>query len=122
KVIQPLVDLRTGKEKKFSFEKYAQQHGLQLHKETIGEKGQEGTAWYVSNTNVFDVELEKMIHFVSKKGMNIVGLGEKIVEQLMVEGLVTEPADLFELTEGDVLDLEGFKEKSAHNLIASIRE
>lgn len=122
KVIKPLTELRTGKEKKFSFEKYAQAHGLKLHKETIGEKGQEGTAWYVSDGRIFDVELEKMIHFVSKKGMNIVGLGDKIVEQLMVEGLVTEPADLYELTEGDILELEGFKEKSAQNLITSIQQ
>lgn len=122
KVIKPLVELRTGKEKKFNLQDYAKKHGLELHKETIGDKGQEGTAWYVKNARMFDVELEKMIHFVSKKGFNIVGLGNKIVEQLMVEGLVTEPADLFELTEGDILELEGFKEKSASNLITSIQK
>lgn len=120
KVIGPLPALRTGKEQKFDIQKYAKTHGLELHKETIGDKGVEGTAWYVKNARMFDVELEKMIHFVSKKGMNIVGLGNKIVEQLMQEGLVTEPADLFELKEGDVLELEGFKEKSANNLIAAI--
>lgn len=122
KVIKPLVELRTGKEKKFDIQGYAKKHGLELYKETIGDKGEEGTAWYVKNARMFDVELEKMIHFVSKKGMNIVGLGEKIVEQLMVEGLVTEPADIYELNEGDVLELEGFKEKSADNLISSIQK
>ena len=63
-----------------------------------------------------------MIHFVSKKGMNIVGLGDKIVEFLMDEGLVTERKDIFELRAGDLTGLEGFKEKSINKLIDAIQK
>ncbi|MEZ4103222.1 MAG: hypothetical protein R3B55_01505 [Candidatus Paceibacterota bacterium] len=68
------------------------------------------------------IKREEMIHFVSKKGMNIVGLGDKIVEFLMDEGLVTERKDFFELKAGDIEGYEGFKEKSINNLLESIRE
>ena len=54
--------------------------------------------------------------------MDIDGLGEKIVEQLMQEGLISDYADIFELTEGDILPLERFADKSAENLIKAIEE
>ena len=62
------------------------------------------------------------MHFVSKAAMDIEGLGEKIIEQLMKEGLVREPADIYELEEGDLIPLERFAEKSAQNLIESIKK
>jgi len=66
------------------------------------------------------VEREKIIHFVSKKGFNIDGMGEKIVENLINEGLISNFADIFELTKGDLEPLERFAEKSADNLIEAI--
>jgi len=54
--------------------------------------------------------------------MNIDGLGEKIIEQLMNEGLVSDFADLFELTKGDLKPLERFEEKSADNLLKAINK
>jgi DNA ligase (NAD+) len=68
------------------------------------------------------VEKENLIHFVSKKGFNIDGLGEKIVEQLMNDGIISNFADIFELKYGDLEPLERFAEKSADNLIKSIEE
>lgn len=121
KIIKPLVEFRTGAERIFDIQAYAKEHGLDLYKETIGDKGKQGTGWYVRNEKVFDVQLEQMIHFVSKKGMNVVGMGDKIVEQLMLEGLVTELPDIFELQMGDLLELEGYKEKSAMNLLQAIQ-
>jgi len=50
------------------------------------------------------------------------GLGPKIIDRLLDEGLVQTPADLFELKEGDLKGLERFAEKSAENLIKSIQE
>ncbi len=118
KIIHVLPALRTGSEQDFSFENYFKQHNIIAHKEHVGKK--DSAAWYVDQKNSFAVQLQKMIHFVSKKGMNIDGLGEKIIEQLMQENLVSEYADLFELQMGDIIDLPGFQEKSAQNLIDAI--
>jgi DNA ligase (NAD+) len=119
-VVIVLKNLRTGKEKKFSIPDYAKKHGLEIVKDTSGKD--ESVAWYVKDKNMPAIRLENMIHFVSKKGMNIVGLGEKIVEFLMDEGLVTERKDIFELEAGDLTGFEGFKEKSIQNLLGAIKE
>jgi DNA ligase (NAD+) len=63
---------------------------------------------------------QAIIHFVSRRAMDIDGLGEKSVEQLVDEGLVGSPADLYSLTFEQVVELEGFAELSAKNLIAAI--
>jgi DNA ligase (NAD+) len=62
-----------------------------------------------------------ILHFASKTAMNIEGLGEKIIDQLIDQGLVKEIADLYRLTEGDLLPLERFAEKSAGNLVTAIQ-
>lgn len=125
-VVSVLTNLRTGKEKKFSIPEYAKKHGLEIIKEKSGLPAQTGkdesVAWYIKDKNHAAIKLENMIHFVSKKGMNIVGLGDKIVEFLMDEGLVTERKDIFELEAGDLTGFEGFKEKSINNLLEAIEE
>ncbi|UZE19801.1 NAD-dependent DNA ligase LigA [Pseudomonas sp. B21-054] len=63
---------------------------------------------------------QAIIHFVSRRAMDIEGLGEKSVEQLVDEGLVGSPADLYALTFEQVVDLEGFAELSSKNLLAAI--
>ena len=63
---------------------------------------------------------ESLIHFVSRNALNIDGLGERIIDLLVERGLVTNFADLFRLKKDDLLNLEGFREKSATNLINSI--
>jgi DNA ligase (NAD+) len=82
----------------------------------------ESAAHYCTNEKCFAVEEERIIHFVSKKGFNIDGLGEKIVEQLIQEGLISNIADIFELEKGDLEPLERFAEKSADNLIEAIEK
>jgi DNA ligase (NAD+) len=77
-------------------------------------------ALYCSNPRCFAIEKEHLIHAVSKKGLDIPGLGEKIIEQLMNEGLVKDAADIFGLTAGDLSPLERFAEKSAVKLAESI--
>lgn len=66
------------------------------------------------------MERERIIHAVGRKGLDIDGLGEKIIEQLMDEGLVSDLADIFELTIGDLLPLERFAEKKADKIILAI--
>jgi len=64
--------------------------------------------------------VNSIIYFASKKCLNIDGLGKKIVEQLYHEGLVKSVLDVFTLTKEQLLNLEGFKEKKAQNLLDSI--
>lgn len=61
------------------------------------------------------------IYFVSKKALDVDGVGEKVARQLIDSGLVENFDDLFDLSEGDLLTLEGFAELSANNTIAAIQ-
>lgn len=65
---------------------------------------------------------EGLIHFVSRDAMNIEGLGEKVIEQLYREQLVTSIADLYRLKKEMLLPLERMGEKSATNLIEAIAQ
>ncbi|MEM9336363.1 MAG: NAD-dependent DNA ligase LigA [Patescibacteria group bacterium] len=65
---------------------------------------------------------QRLYYFVSKQALNIDGVGPRIIDQLLDADLISEPADLFTLEEGDFLSLEGFKEKSAQNAVAAIRD
>lgn len=79
-------------------------------------------AHYCTNPNCFAQEEERIIHFVSKKGMDISGMGEKIVERLIDEGLIEDAADIYNLREGDFEPLERFADKSIKNLLNSIEK
>jgi DNA ligase (NAD+) len=63
---------------------------------------------------------ESLLHYASRHAMNIDGLGEKIVDQLVDKGIVKDVADLYALKEDDVAALERMAEKSAQNLLAEI--
>jgi len=64
---------------------------------------------------------EAIKHFSSRKALDIDGLGDKLVEQLVDEQLIKTPADLFKLTELDVSTIERMGQKSAQNLINGIK-
>ncbi len=64
---------------------------------------------------------QNIIHFCSKSGMDINGMGPSAVDALIEAGLVRRVSDLYELTEQDVLTLNNFKEKSASNLVTAIQ-
>jgi len=61
-------------------------------------------------------------HFASRRAMDIDGLGDKLVEQLVDEGLIHDVADLFSLTQSQLAGLERMGEKSAANLIAALEK
>jgi len=63
---------------------------------------------------------EAIKHFASRKAHDIDGLGDKLVEQLVDENLITTPADLFTLTEIQISTMERMGQKSAKNLIAAL--
>ncbi|MBQ7903444.1 MAG: NAD-dependent DNA ligase LigA [Oscillospiraceae bacterium] len=64
--------------------------------------------------------VRNLIHFASRNAMNIEGLGEAVVMQLAEKQLIKDIADIYYLTKEDALTLEGFKDKSATNLIKAI--
>lgn len=61
-----------------------------------------------------------LIHFASRLAMDIEGLGEKLVDQLVTAGLVSHPADIYRLEKGRLAELERMGEKSAQNLVDAI--
>lgn len=79
-------------------------------------------AWYCVNSGCPAQVIRNLEHFVSRGAMDIVGLGIKIVEQLVAAGLVHDVSDLYTLKKDDLLQLEGFADKKAENLLAAIAE
>jgi DNA ligase (NAD+) len=79
-------------------------------------------AWYCVNAACPAQLVRNVEHFVSKGALDITGLGIKIVEQLIAEGLVKDVADLYTLTREQLLGLEGFADKKADNLLKGISE
>jgi DNA ligase (NAD+) len=63
---------------------------------------------------------ESIVHFASKSGMDIEGLGDKTVDQMVERGLLKDVGDLYYLTKDDLLTLERMADKSASNLLAAI--
>lgn len=122
-VVEVIKKLRTGKEKKFHMPETCPICGGPVKREEILDKKKgRSAAHYCRNPKCFAVEKEKIIHFVSRKGFDIEGLGEKVVEQLMNEGLISKAADIFDLKKGDLEPLERFAEKSADNLVSAVEE
>ncbi|MFO8021221.1 MAG: NAD-dependent DNA ligase LigA [Perlabentimonas sp.] len=64
----------------------------------------------------------RVIHFVSRKAMNIDGLGEETIELLFSKGLVNDISDLYSLTYNQLIELDRFADKSAKNIISSIEK
>ena len=64
--------------------------------------------------------VRRIEYFASKPAMDIDGMGEKVVEQLVQRGFVKRPSDIYKLTEFDLYQLDGFKAKSVHNLMNAI--
>ena len=73
------------------------------------------------NPDCFGALVRSIFHFAGKGAMDIDGLGEKIIAQLVTVGLVRDVADLYRLTEDDLIPLERFAEKSAQNIVAAIQ-
>jgi DNA ligase (NAD+) len=78
---------------------------------------------YCPNENGCPPQIKaKIIHFISRKAMNIESLGEESVELFYNSGLIKNVADLYSLQISDILPLERFAQKSAENIIKSINE
>src|SRR5581483_5304704 len=115
-VIKVLPELRTGKEKDFVMPVRCPSCNTKLEK-------LEGEAlWRCLNPKCFARQRRSFYHFVSRGAFNIDGLGPKIIDRLLDEGLIEDPSDLFSLKEKDLEQLERFAQKSAENLVAAISD
>ena len=115
KVTKVFENLRTGKEKDFKMPKFCP-----VCDGPVVKKEGEVIAKCV-NKKCQAKNREAMYHFTSKKAFDITGLGPKIVDKLSDEGLISDVSDIFSLEEGDLVPVERFAEKSASNLISSIK-
>ncbi|WP_304542979.1 NAD-dependent DNA ligase LigA [Sulfurimonas microaerophilic] len=112
KIIKVLTNERTGSE-------------VEVHRPTDcpvcgSELLQEDVLIKCQNLECNARVVNSIIYFASKPCLNIDGLGNKIVEQLFNEHLVKSVLDLFSLTKEQLLELEGFKEKKAQNLLDAV--
>ena len=109
-----MKDLRTGKEKKFVMPSKCPVCGGSA----IRRPGE--AAHKCLNKKCPAVRREQLYHFVSKKALDIDGLGPRTLDQLVDSGLIKDAADLYKLKKEDLLQLERFADKSAQNTIEAI--
>jgi DNA ligase (NAD+) len=115
-VVTVLKEKRTGKEKPFPVQEKCPACGSQV----VKEEG-EVAVRCVSLHCPAQIQ-EKIIHFASRGGMDIEGLGEKNVELLFLRGFIRHFEDIYKLKKEDLLKLPRFAEKSAQNLIDAIEK
>ncbi len=114
KVTRAVVERRTGAETPFAFPDRCPACGEPLAHE------EDEVAIRCVNEHCPAQRKRQILHFAARGAMEIDGLGDAVVDQLVDAGLVRDAADLYRLTAGDLAALERMGEKSAANLIASI--
>ena len=115
KIIKVLPKLRAKNSKEFRMPHKCPMCGSDV-KRREGE-----VATVCANKHCFAQELAHLQYFVGRTNFDIRGVGSKIAEQLLQNGLVSEPADLWKLKSVDLLSLEGFAEVSAQKLVDEIQ-
>ena len=115
-VIKVVKSKRTGQEKLFFMPSQCPVCGAGITKKE-GEVVQR-----CSNPNCPAQTKESLKHFVSKGAMDIDGLGDKIIIQMIEKGLIREEADFYMLTSEDLVTLDKIKEKSSNNLLRAIED
>ena len=126
-IVKVVTDRRTGDEQPIAIPSACPVCGseverVQLVKRSKGQEQRvEGSVYRCVGRLSCSAQLKQaLIHFVSRKALDIDGLGDKAIEQLVDRALVKSPADLFRLTKEQVLSLEGYADLSAQNLIDAI--
>ena len=117
-VVKPIKERRTGEEKEFEMIKFCPICNSPLMK----KDGQ--VDYYCFNPNCDRRNIEGIIHFVSRKAMNIDGLGEKIVEDFYNMHFINNIVDIYHLNKHreDLIELEGYGDKSVDNLLKAIED
>jgi DNA ligase (NAD+) len=113
-VIAPIPERRTGSEKPWRMPKNCPVCG------TLATREEDEAAIYCPNIACPGRQLEGLVHFTSRGAMDIRGLSYARIQQLVGEGLVRDPGDLYALTHHKLLELEGYAEKGADAVIGAI--
>lgn len=113
-VTKVLTELRTGKEKSFKMPTHCPVDGSPVVRD--------GAISRCSSKTCAAQHRETLYHFASRGGFNIEGLGPKIIDKFLDEGLISDAADIFTLRAGDIAALERFGEKSADNIVGEIAQ
>lgn len=116
KVTRVLTELRTGEEKKYDMVRELENHELDFEQ----PKGE--VVWRAVGRDNPHIIKRAVQHYASKQALDIEGLGEKNVELLVNEGLVSDFADIYTLTAEQLEKLERFAELSSENLVEAISE
>ena len=119
-VVKVLPAFRTGSERDFKMPKVCPSCEIKLEKPFDTAQDKAAALWRCNNNQCPARQRRNFYHFVSRTAFNIDGLGPKIIDRLLDEGLVADQADFFALKKEDVVHLERFAEKSAENLIEAI--
>lgn len=115
-IVEVIKDKRTGKEKEFEMPKICPVCGAKA----VREEGE--AAIRCTGIECPAKLLRNIIHFVSKEGMDIDGLGENLVEQFIEKGLIENIADIYKLTFEDIASLKKNGTKFATNLVNAIED
>ncbi len=115
KIIKVITSKRTGKEKKVNIPSKCP-----ACKEVVSKAREEEVYWYCLNPNCPAQLKRSLKHFASRGAMDIEGIGESAIDQLVDKGMVKALNDIYKLNQDDFLKLPLFKEKRAANLISSI--
>ena len=113
-VVKVLKELRTGREKEFRMLSKCPVDGSPVVRD--------GALYRCSSPTCGAKHREALYHFVSRGAFNIEGLGAKIIDRFLDEGLIVDAADIFTLKKGDIETLERFGEKSAENIVKEVEE
>ena len=113
-IIGPIPERRTGDEKPWRMPKRCPSCG------TLATREEDEAAIYCPNIACPGRQLEGLVHFTSRGAMDIRGLSYARIQQLVGEGLVRDPGDLYALTREKLLELEGYADKGTDSLIAAI--
>lgn len=111
-IVRAVIEERTGDEKKYEFPEHCPECGSQVVLASEAKR-----IWKCVNLACPAVRRQKIIHFVSKAGLDVEGVGRKWVENLIDSGMVQTPADLFTIRREQLVRLERMGEKSADNFV-----
>lgn len=120
-IIKVLTQLRPSGSKVFKIPNKCPECSTLLEKQKTST-GDDSVAMFCPNKHCPAQIVEQAIHFAGKKGLNMVGMGDKIVERFIEIGLVKDFTDFFKIKESNIVELERFGEKSTENLIESIEK
>ncbi len=115
-IVSVVKEKRDGSQKPFEMPECCPECGSKL----VREAGAAGT--YCTNADCPAQTVRLIEHFVSRDAMDIMGLGEQVVQRFFDEGLVRDIVDLYTLKEDDISGLSGMGKKSAQNLISAIEK